>query len=510
MPSLTQAQSNAVAELVRITPAVGELGRLFAKAGHELYLVGGSVRDALLGRLGNDLDFTTSARPDETERLLRSFTKAVWDIGKQWGTIGARKRVGDTDWIIEITTFRADAYRSESRKPEVAFGERIDDDLIRRDFTVNAMAIRLVDQRFVDPHGGLADLAEGLLRTPFEPERSFSDDPLRMMRAARFTSQLGFTVTPPVREAMCELADRIGIVSAERVRDEITKLLLSDDPRPGLELLVDTGLADQILPELPALRLEIDEHHPDHQHKNVYTHSLTVLEQAIALEKQRNHQPDIVLRLAALLHDIGKPATREFLPGAKVSFHHHDVVGAKIARKRLKALRYSRDQVDAVSHLIELHLRFHGYADAEVGKGAAWTDSAVRRYVRDAGDDLERLHILTRSDSTTRNRRRAERLRRAYDELEWRIDELSAQEQLDALRPALDGQQIMAVLGISEGPAVGRAYKFLLAQRIDRGPMSPEDAGTVLIDWWEREGRVTVESPRRPDRDTGGGPTMAE
>ncbi len=510
VPSLSQAQSNAVAELLRITPAVGELGRLFANAGHELYLVGGSVRDALLGRLGNDLDFTTSARPDESERLLRSFTKSVWDIGKQWGTIGARKRVGDSDWIIEITTFRADAYRTESRKPEVAFGERIDDDLIRRDFTVNAMAISLVDKRFVDPYGGLADLAEGLLRTPFEPERSFSDDPLRMMRAARFTSQLGFTVTPPVREAMRELAERIDIVSAERVRDELTKLLLSDDPRPGLELLVDTGLADRILPELPALRLEIDEHHPDHQHKNVYTHSLTVLEQAIALEKERNHEPDIVLRLAALLHDIGKPATREFLPGAKVSFHHHDVVGAKIARKRLKALRYSRDQVDAVSHLIELHLRFHGYADAEVGKGAAWTDSAVRRYVRDAGDDLERLHILTRSDSTTRNHRRAERLRRAYDELEWRIDELSAQEQLDALRPALDGQQIMAVLGISEGPAVGRAYKFLLAQRIDRGPMTPEEAATLLIDWWEQDGRAAADSPRRAIRDTGGGPTMAE
>ena len=507
MPSLSQAQSNAVTELLRITPAVGELGRLFADAGHELYLVGGSVRDALLGRLGNDLDFTTSARPDETERLLRTFTKAVWDIGKQWGTIGARKQAGGTDWIIEITTFRADAYRSESRKPEVNFGDRIDDDLIRRDFTVNAMAISLVDQRFVDPYGGLADLSRGVLRTPFEPERSFSDDPLRMMRAARFTSQLGFTVTLPVLRAMTDLSERIGIVSAERVRDELVKLLLTDHPRRGLDLLVDTGLADEILPELPALKLEIDEHH---RHKDVYAHSLTVLDQAIALEKARNHEPDIVLRLAALLHDIGKPATRELVPDGRVSFHHHDVVGAKLARRRLKALRFSRDEIDAVSHLIELHLRFHGYSDVEVGKGEAWTDSAVRRYVRDAGHDLERLHILTRSDSTTRNRRRADRLRRAYDELEWRIDELSAQEELDALRPGLNGEQIMALLGIAQGPDVGRAYKFLLGQRIERGPMSAEDAAGLLLDWWRSGGDPAPGSPGANGSGTGGGPTMGE
>ena len=505
MPSLSQAQTNAVAELLRITPAVGELGRLFADAGHQLYLVGGSVRDALLGRLGNDLDFTTSAHPDESERLLRSFTRAVWDIGKQWGTIGARKQADGTDWIIEVTTFRADAYRSESRKPEVNFGERIEDDLIRRDFTVNAMAISLVDQVFVDPHGGLADLSRGVLRTPFEPERSFSDDPLRMMRAARFTSQLGFRVTLPVLRAMTDLAERIDIVSAERVRDELVKLLLTDDPRHGLDLLVDTGLADRILPELPALKLEIDEHH---RHKDVYAHSLTVLDQAIALEKARHREPDMVLRLAALLHDIGKPATRQLLPDGRVSFHHHDVVGAKLVRRRLKELRFSRDEIDAVSHLIELHLRFHGYSDVELGKGEAWTDSAVRRYVRDAGDDLERLHILTRSDSTTRNKRRAERLRRAYDDLEWRIEELSAQEKLDSLRPALDGQQIMTLLGIGQGPAVGRAYKFLLGQRIDRGPMSPEDAATLLLDWWRAGGGDPAGSPPAGAAATDEAPTM--
>lgn len=488
MSSLTANQQKAAAELLQSTPVVAELGRLFSDAGHELYLVGGSVRDALLGRLGNDLDFTTSARPDDTERLLKSYTKAVWDIGKAWGTIGARHKASvpdgaSVDWLIEITTFRDDVYREDSRKPEVAFGDTIDADLIRRDFTINAMALRLsgagsIAERFVDPYGGLEDLANGWLRTPFPPERSFSDDPLRMMRAARFSAQLGFEVTPDTRQAMTEMAQRIEIISAERVRDELTKLLLCPQPRAGLDLLVDTGLANYVLPELPALRLERDEHH---HHKDVYAHSLTVLDQAIALEKARNHQPDLVLRLASLLHDIGKPATREFLPGGEVSFHHHDVVGAKLSRKRLKALRFSSDEIKQVSKLIDLHLRFHGYGDGQ------WSDSAVRRYVRDAGDQLERLHILTRSDCTTRNARRAERLRRAYDELEWRIDELAAQEELDAMRPDLDGQQIMQILGIKPGPVVGKAYNYLLNRRIEEGPLGEDAATAALRSWWAEQ-----------------------
>lgn len=478
MPSLTRAQSSAVAELLRITPATGELAALFDAAGHQLFLVGGSVRDALMGRLGNDLDFTTSARPDETEALLHKYAPAVWDVGKRWGTIAAHKNTAAGEWDIEITTFRADSYHEDSRKPEVRFGQSIDDDLIRRDFTVNAMAIDVVNRRFVDPYGGLADLAARALRTPFPPERSFSDDPLRMMRAARFTSQLGFAVTPDVRRAMTAMADRIEIVSAERVRDELSKLLLTEHPRDGLDLLVDTGLADHVLPELPAMRLEIDEHNP---HKDVYAHSLTVLDQAIALEKSRGHDPDLVLRLAALLHDIGKPATRRFLPDGTVSFHHHDIVGAKLARKRLRALRFSSDEVKQVSKLVELHLRFHGYGDGQ------WTDSAVRRYVRDAGDQLERLHILTRSDCTTRNRRRADQLRLAYDHLEERIGELSAREELDAMRPDLDGEQIMATLGIGPGPEVGRAYRYLLGLRIDQGPLGEDAARAALLDWWATE-----------------------
>ena len=481
MPSLTQAQANAVAELVRITPAVGDLARAFASAGHELYLVGGSVRDALLGQLGHDLDFTTSASPDQTERLIRTVTSTVWDIGKDFGTIGAKTVADGQEWVLEITTFRADSYRSESRKPQVAYGTRVEDDLIRRDFTVNAMALNLMNQQFVDPYGGLADLAAGILRTPFPPERSFSDDPLRMMRAARFTAQLGFRVTPEVQAAMTGMADRIQIVSAERVRDELSKLLLCDHPREGLDLMVTTGLADYVLPELPALRLEADEHH---RHKDVYQHSLTVLDQAIALEKSRGHEPDLTDRLAALLHDIGKPATREFADDGGVSFHHHDVVGAKLVKKRLKALRFPNEVVQDVAKLVELHLRFHGYGDGQ------WTDSAVRRYVRDAGDQLERLHILTRSDCTTRNQRRANRLRAAYDHLERRIGELAAQEELGSMRPDLDGTQIMALLGIRPGPEVGQAYQYLLQRRIDEGPLGEERATRELLEWWaaRREG----------------------
>ncbi|RRD48332.1 CCA tRNA nucleotidyltransferase [Arachnia propionica] len=477
MPDLTQAQRNAVAELLRSSGVIGELGRHFEAAGHQLYLVGGSVRDALLGRLGSDLDFTTSARPDDTHAILKQFTPTTWDIGKDFGTIGALKRDGDTEWQIEVTTFRADAYEPDSRKPVVALGDSIEEDLVRRDFTVNAMAVDVIRGRFVDPWGGLDHLADGVLRTPAAPEVSFGDDPLRMMRAARFASRLGFSVAPEVVAAMKAMAGRIEIVSAERVQAELTGLLLTDSPREGLDLLVRTGIADHILPELPAMRLERDEHM---RHKDVYEHSLTVLDQAIELEKARGHEPDIVNRLAALLHDIGKPATRRF-EGGKVTFHHHDVVGAKMAKKRLKELKFPSATVKSVTRLVELHLRFHGYGDG------GWTDSAVRRYVRDAGEELERLHILTRADCTTRNRNKATRLRRAYEELEWRIDELAAQEELKALRPHLDGAQIMEVLGIGPGPTVGKAYKFLLEHRTEHGPIPEDEAKALLLKWWETE-----------------------
>ena len=492
---LDEAQRSAVAELIRIAPVVDRLAMVFAAEGHELYLVGGSVRDALLGRLGHDLDFTTSARPDDVETLLRRLSTAVWTVGKEYGTVGARMAEGSAEWVVEVTTYRADAYVAGSRKPEVRFGDSLEGDLVRRDFTVNAMAVELPSRRFVDPYGGLRHLARGILMTPAAPESSFGDDPLRMLRAARFAAQLGFVPAPDVVLAMEAMAARIEIVSAERVRDELSKLLLADRPRPGLDLLVGTGLAARVLPELPALQLERDEHH---RHKDVYEHSLTVLEQAIALEKSRAvatgeapsavRSPDLVNRLAALLHDIGKPATRRFEPGGKVSFHHHDVVGAKLARKRLNALRYPGEVVKAVTELIALHLRFHGYSAGLAGD-PGWTDAAVRRYVRDAGEQLERLHILTRADCTTRNQAKAARLRTAYDDLEARIAVLAEEEELASLRPDLDGTQIMEVLRIPPGRDVGRAYAFLLERRIDQGPLGPERAREELRDWWADQRR---------------------
>ena len=490
---LNQAQANAVAQLVRIAPVVDRLGALFSKAGHELYLVGGSVRDALLGELGHDLDFTTSARPDDIEKLLRRVSRALWTIGKEYGTVGCKVVEYGVTWVIEVTTFRSDAYSADSRKPAVAFGDTIDGDLVRRDFTVNAMALSLPDKQFVDPYGGLEDLAAGVLRTPSAPEVSFSDDPLRMMRAARLAAQLRsggrppeapagrmFRPAPEVVAAMRGMADRIEIISRERVRDELAKILLSDHPRVGLDLLVSTGLADRVLPELPALRLERDEHH---RHKDVYEHSLTVLEQAIDLEFRLSERPDLILRLAALLHDVGKPATRRFEAGGKVSFHHHDVVGAKLVRARLTELRFSNDEVKAVTDLVALHLRFHGYLNGLEGAGE-WTDSAVRRYVRDAGDQLARLHILTRADCTTRNLAKAARLRAAYDDLERRIETLAAQEELDSMRPDLDGRQIMALLDIPPGPTVGKAYSFLLERRMEDGPLGEDRAREELLAWW--------------------------
>jgi len=470
--ALSDAQRRAVRHLLRVAPVADELGAAFTAAGHEIALVGGSVRDALLDRLGSDLDLTTSARPEQTERLLSNWADSVWDVGAAFGTIGARKG----GFHIEVTTYRADAYDPSSRKPTVSFGTSILDDLVRRDFTVNAMAVRLPSHEFVDPHGGLADLTRGVIRTPATPESSFSDDPLRMLRAARFAAQLGFRVASEVVTAMAAMADRISIISAERVRDELAKLLLSERPVTGLRLLVDTGLADRVLPELPRLRMEIDEHH---RHKNVYEHSLTVLEQAIDLEPRLpDGAPDLVTRLAALLHDIGKPRTRRFEPGGGVSFYHHDIVGAKLARKRLTVLKFPGAVVNDVARLVELHLRFHGYG------GGDWTDSAVRRYVRDAGPLLDRLHVLTRADCTTRNRRKALTLARAYDDLEARIARLAEAEELAAIRPDLDGNAIMQIIGVSPGPVVGRAYRHLLELRLDRGPLDPAEAREELLRWW--------------------------
>ena len=484
-PELLALQRRAADVLTSLAPEALELGALFESAGHELALVGGPVRDAFLGRASTDLDFATSATPDETERLLAAWGDAHWDIGKEFGTIGARRfarRAGGADLVVEVTTYRTDEYDPRSRKPVVAFGDTLEGDLSRRDFTVNALAVRVPALTFVDPFDGLADLAAGVLRTPVGAEQSFDDDPLRMMRAARFAAQLRVRLHPDVGSAIREMAERIEIVSAERVRDELTKLLLAPDPRPGLEVLVDTGLADHVLPELPALRLEIDEHH---RHKDVYEHSLTVLAQAIDLETGPDGPvpgPDLVLRLAALLHDIGKPATRRFEPGGGVSFHHHEVVGAKLVAKRLRALRFDKETVQAVARLTELHLRFHGYGEQ------AWTDSAVRRYVTDAGPLLERLHRLTRSDCTTRNRRKAERLSFAYDDLEMRIGELREKEELASIRPDLDGQQIMAVLGVGPGPVVGEAYRFLLELRMEQGPQDQADVEQALREWWATRG----------------------
>ncbi|MET9313343.1 CCA tRNA nucleotidyltransferase [Kribbella sp. NPDC003505] len=469
---MSAVQQRAVQALLQLAPVVDELGSRFTAAGHEIALVGGPVRDILLGRGSKDLDFTTSAHPDVIERLLSGWADHVWDIGKAFGTIGCRKG----EWVLEITTYRSETYDPTSRKPEVAYGDSLEGDLARRDFAMNAMAVRLPSRQFVDPYGGIEDVANRRIRTPGTPEDSFSDDPLRMMRAARFAAQLGFTPDPAVVAAMTAMADRITIVSAERVRDELEKLICSDHPRIGLDLLVSTGLAEHVLPELPALKLQVDEHH---RHKDVYQHSLTVLDQAIDLESRLSvPTPDFVVRFAALIHDIGKPKTKRNEAGGKVTFHHHDVVGAKLARKRMKALRFSNEQIDQVSKLIELHLRFHGYGDGE------WTDSAVRRYVRDAGDQLDRLHILTRADCTTRNRRKADSLRAAYDDLEERIERLQEQEELDALRPDLDGNQIMEILGIPPGREVGAAYKFLMDLRLDQGPLGADRAREELLTWW--------------------------
>jgi poly(A) polymerase len=453
-------------------PLASDLAEKFAKAGFTLALVGGPVRDAILGRLGNDLDFTTNAKPDETKSIIKKSADSIWETGREFGTIAAQ--YGDI--TVEITTYRSEKYESDSRNPEVEFGKTIEGDLLRRDFTVNAMALELTTNppTFIDNFDGVNDLARKVLRTPGTPENSFSDDPLRMMRAARFAAQLGFDVDPAIIEAIKSMASRIEIISAERIRDELIKLIMSNNPRAGFTLLVDTGLAEYVFPEIPKLKLEIDEHH---HHKDVYEHTLKVLEQAIALE-DRLGGPNLVIRLAALLHDIGKPKTRELIEGGGVSFHHHEVVGARMAKERLKALRFSNELISDVSSLVFLHLRFHGYGTGE------WTDSAVRRYIRDAEHQLTHLHVLTRADCTTRNQRKAEILVKTYDSLEERIAKLMAEEELEKIRPDLDGVEIMAILGISPSPIVGWAYQYLLDLRMDRGPLGPEAAKDELLNWW--------------------------
>lgn len=469
---LSTAQRRAVAELVRVLPVVDELAQRFVAAGHELHLVGGPVRDALLGRLGSDLDFCTDAHPDQTIKLLEGWAETTWETGREFGTIGAARR----GYRLEITTFRADAYDRVSRNPQVRYGTSLADDLGRRDFTVNAMAVSLPEHRFTDPHGGLADLAARVLRTPSTPQESFGDDPLRMLRAARFASQLRFTPEPPVVAAMHRMAGDLSRITAERIRDEFTKLMCGADPVTGLRLLVDTGLADTFLPELSGLRLEIDEHA---QHKDVYEHTLTVVRNVMTYEAG---EPDFILRMAALMHDIGKPATKAIGPDGRVSFHHHEVVGARMTRARMKALRFPKDVTAAVSALVGLHLRFYGYGQGE------WTDSAVRRYVTDAGDLLPRLHKLTRSDCTTRNRRKAARLAADYDALEERIARIQADEDLARVRPDLDGNAIMELLGVPPGPVVGRAWQHLKELRLERGPLSRDEAEAALFSWAREQG----------------------
>jgi len=470
--ALTTAQRRAVAELMRVSPVADEIGARFAAAGFELHLVGGSVRDALLGQLGDDLDFTTDARPEQTLSILSGWAESIWTTGQEFGTIGAARR----GLRLEITTFRAESYDRVSRNPIVAYGTNLVDDLRRRDFTINAMAVSVPGHEFTDPYGGREDLARRLIRTPGTPQESFADDPLRMLRAARFAAKLRFAVAPEVRRAMADMAGDLARITAERIRDEFAKLMLAPDPVTGLRLLVDTGLADTFLPELSGLKLEIDEHA---QHKDVYEHTLAVVENAMRLEDEG---PDLTLRVAALMHDVGKPATKAVGPDGRVSFHHHEMVGARLTKARLKALRFPKDFIDDVTELVSLHLRFYGYGHGE------WTDSAVRRYVTDAGDLLTRLHKLTRSDCTTRNRRKAAALAADYTALEERIDRLAAEEDLARVRPDLDGNAIMELLGVPPGPVVGRAWRHLKELRLDRGPLSHDDAVAALYEWAEAEG----------------------
>ena len=463
----------AITTLIKQAPEATNLAIAFKAAGFKLALVGGPVRDAILGRLGNDLDFTTDAHPKDCEKILNKWADSVWDIGAAFGTVAGKKG----DITVEITTYRSESYELDSRKPNVEFGKTIESDLSRRDFTINAMALELTtgEPTFIDLYNGVGDLQSKLIKTPGKPEDSFNDDPLRMMRAARFMSQLNFTIDPAVITAIKSMTARLEIISAERIRDEFIKIIMSDNPRLGITLLVETGLADIFLPEIPKLKLEIDEHH---HHKDVYEHTLTVLEQAIALES-RLGGPNLTLRLAALLHDIGKPKTKELIAGGGVSFHHHEVVGSRLCKERMKKLRFDNHIIKDVAQLVFLHLRFHGYGNGE------WTDSAVRRYVRDAEELLIHLHLLTRADCTTRNQKKAESLAKTYDQLEARIALLMEQEELNKIRPDLSGEQIMEILSIKPSPAVGKAYDFLLELRLEHGPLGEEKAKSELLNWWK-------------------------
>jgi poly(A) polymerase len=474
--ALGAAGELAIRSLIERAPLASSLAQAFKAKGFTLALVGGPVRDAILGRLGNDLDFTTNALPQESKKILQVWAENVWETGIAFGTVAGKR--GDT--TVEVTTFRSEQYDADSRKPEVEYGKDILGDLARRDFTVNSMALELTGQEpeFIDPFNGLADLAKKILRTPGKPNDSFNDDPLRMMRAARFASQLDFEIDEEVISSMKELSARIAIVSAERVRDELTKILMSPNPRTGITILVDTGLAEIFIPEIPKLRLEVDEHH---HHKDVYEHSITVLEQAI-MQEERLGGANLIIRLAALLHDIGKPKTRSFIDGGGVSFHHHEVVGARLVKKRLQELRFDSHTVEAVETLTALHLRFHGYGDGE------WSDSAVRRYVRDAGELLTHLHVLTRADCTTRNKAKATRLSGVYDSLEARIDILMEQEELSKIRPDLDGAQVMALLNLKPSREVGAAMNFLMELRLDQGQIGEEKATVELLNWWKNRG----------------------
>ncbi len=465
----------AISTLTKHAPESSELAKAFKAEGFKLALVGGPVRDAILGRLGNDLDFTTNAHPKDCEKILNKWADSVWDVGAAFGTIAGKKG----EITVEITTYRSESYKADSRKPVVEFGESIEGDLSRRDFTINAMALELTTDvpTFIDLYGGISDLQNKVIRTPGKPEDSFSDDPLRMMRAARFMSQLDFMVDPNVITAMKNMASRLDIISAERIRDEFIKTIMGQKPRLGITLLVETGLADIFLPEVPKLKLEIDEHH---HHKDVYEHSLTVLEQAIALE-DRLGGANLTLRLAALLHDIGKPKTRQLIAGGGVSFHHHEVVGSRMCKERMRKLRFDNHIINDVSQLVFLHLRFHGYGSGE------WTDSAVRRYVRDAGELLNHLHLLTRADCTTRNKKKADLLAKTYDELEQRIAVLMEQEELNKIRPDLSGEQIMEILNLKPSPMVGKAYDFLLELRLENGPLGEEKAKEYLLNWWQQQ-----------------------
>ncbi|WP_408918642.1 CCA tRNA nucleotidyltransferase [Corynebacterium kefirresidentii] len=454
-----------------LSDLLGGLVEKFAARGYSLYLVGGSVRDALLGRLGNDLDFTTPARPDVVREILDEWAETVWDTGIDFGTVSAAYKGQQ----IEITTFRSDSYDGQSRNPEVVYGDTLEGDLVRRDFKVNAMAIELLADAsftFHDPLHGLQDVADRVLDTPDKPEISFHDDPLRMLRAARFASQLEFRVADRVVDAMRDMAGEIQRITVERVQVELDKLICGTAPWDGIDLLVSTGIADYIFPEIPALRMTADEHA---QHKDVYAHSLKVLSQAM---DQEEDGPDLVLRWAALLHDIGKPDTFDNTDG-KVSFHHHEVVGAKLARKRLRKLKYPKATTEAIGQLVYLHMRFHGFGENQ------WTDSAVRRYVTDAGDLLPRLHKLVRADCTTRNAKKARRLQRTYDQLEERIEEIGRKEDLARVRPDLDGNEIMQILGLQPGPEVGQAWSYLKELRLEHGPLEREEAIAKLREWWD-------------------------